>query len=159
MRRIAVAIAAVLAAAALAGGSAAAVGEGSVAGSGFVDTTFEGIPVAFQIIVSAQGGPTGATGHVTMVFDHTRYNASVDCIVVVGNSALVVGTLDEPVGTANRLIVEVVDNGQGHKSPPDATVGGTAEPTPFDPCFPSFINFGDAFPVEHGNFVVKSSGL
>jgi hypothetical protein len=159
MRGISAAGVAVVAAAALTGAASAAVGtSGSVTGSGFVDTTFQGYQVQFRITVAAHGGPTGATGHMTMSgFRGQPLRADVDCVVVVGNAALVVGTLTEPTEFGSLLVSEFVDNGNGAKDPPDAALGGTAEPNPFfDYCFPTFIDFSDAFPVAHGNYVVRS---
>jgi hypothetical protein len=152
-------MAALLLTAVAAGGAAAALAGGSVSGAGLVRTTFEGQPVEFQIIVAARGGPTGASGHVTMVSGGERFKASVDCVIVVGNGALVVGTLDEPVGGFTTLQVEIVDNGSGNDDPPDAAVGGLAAPVPFDRCNPTAVDFSDTFPIEHGNFVVKPSGI
>ena len=158
MGKIAAAACAATLALAVTGGAAAATTftGGSVAGSGSVDTTFEGSHVAFQVTVGARGDAFGATGHLAMRFGTTVFQSQVRCVLVAGNSALVVGTLREPEGAATELIAEFVDNGNGRDAPPDATVAGLSAPSPFfDACFPTFVGFTDAFPVEHGNYVVR----
>jgi len=80
----------------------------------------------------------------------------VRCVLVAGNSALVVGTLTEPVDGFTELVAEIVDNGHGRNGAPDATIAGLSAPNPFfDACAPALVDFSDAFPVERGNFVVK----
>ena len=151
MRLFAAAVGAIALALLSAGGSSAAstFTGGSVAGFGSVQN------VGFSVIVAAHGDATAATGRLTMISGDTRYDSSVRCVLVADNSALVVGTLTEPVDAFTELVAEIVDNGSGKNAPPDATIAGLAAPNPFfDYCAPSFVDFSDAFPVEHGNFVV-----
>ena len=172
----AVLAAALVAAAAIAGGAGAAIGEGSATGTGFVDVTSpEFGHVAFSVTVAAHGGPAAATGRLIFRFGGVQYRARVDCILVVpnpiehgvpatGTGALVHAVLDEPsetpFGTVTAIGGEVVDNGEGAHSPPDAVIFGFElfpPPPGFGACTPTFVDFGDAFPVEHGNFVVRST--
>jgi hypothetical protein len=156
MRRFYFVLVAVVLALAATGVAIAAFAGGSVAGAGFVRATFEGQTVEFRIVVGAHGDSADAHGRLVMLSEGTVYTASVDCVIVVDNAALVVGTLDEPVNGFTTLQVEIVDNGNGHDDPPDAAVGGLAAPGPFDRCNPAAIDFSDAFPIESGNFVVRS---
>jgi hypothetical protein len=158
MRRIAVAAGVTAAALSLAGGAVAATvfTGGSVTGAGSVHTTFQGQDVTFRVIVAARGDATAATGRLTLVSGGTRYESTARCVLVAGNSAVVVGTLTEPVDGFTEILAEFVDNGHGRSGPPDATIAGLSAPNPlFDACAPSLVDFSDAFPVEHGNFVVK----
>ena len=87
MRHIASAAGAVVLALTSVGGVAAAATAtvftgGSVTGSGFGTQ---------QVIVAARGDATAATGRLTLVSGRTRYESSVRCVLVAGNSALVVG--------------------------------------------------------------------
>lgn len=147
----AVAAAVVTAAICAAGVAAAAVpASGMVVGAGSVST------YDFAVIVEARGGPDGASGELSMRSAGTLYRASVDCVLVYGNSALVVGTLRHPQGTFTKLIAEFVDNGNGPNSPPDDVVAALAMPGPGpDDCHPTLVDFSDAFPVDHGNFIVR----
>jgi hypothetical protein len=119
---------------------------GLVAGSG--STAF-----GFSVEVGAHGTPASGAGELIERSASSVYVASVDCVLVFGNSALVVGTLKKPEGVFTKLVAEFVDNGNGAHAAPDEVVSGLAEGT-FDNCHPSLVDFSDAFPVVHGNFVV-----
>jgi hypothetical protein len=177
MRKFFAALAATVAiAGALAVGASADIGDGSVAGTGLVNfASPEFGQVTFAVTIAARGGPTGATGRVVWRYGDTIFTARVDCILVVpnpiehgvpatGTGALVHAVLDEPsetpFGTVTAIGGEVVDNGEGAHSPPDAVIFGFElfpPPPGFGACTPTFVDFGDAFPVEHGNFVVRST--
>ena len=151
MRVVRLVGAALVVAAALAAGASGATAPvpGTVVGAGSVSV------YGFSVVVAAHGGPNGAIGVMSMISGGTHYDASVDCVLVYGNSALVVGTLRRPQGPATKLVAEFVDNGNGRHSPPDAVVAGIASAGP-DACHPTLVDFSDAFPVDHGNFVVRA---
>jgi hypothetical protein len=125
---------------------------GMAAGSGLVKFG----DFAFSISAGAHGDATEAQGTLAMTAGGDHYLASADCVLVFGNSALIVGTLKEPVGLFTKLITEIVDNGKGASGVPDTALSGLATGGPFDPCHPTFVDFSDALPVVHGNFVVHA---
>jgi hypothetical protein len=111
----------------------------------------------FSITAGAHGDADGAQGTLAMTAGGDHYLATADCVLVFGNSALIVGTLKEPVGLFTKLVTEIVDNGNGASGVPDAALSGLATDFGgFDPCHPSFVDFSDALPVMHGNFVVHA---
>jgi hypothetical protein len=156
MRYVAVLSAAVVMAAigaAGAGAEAQIATGGLAAGSGLVRFG----DFAFSISAGAHGDAEGARGTLAMTAGGNHYLATADCVLVFGNSALIVGTLKEPVGLFTKLVTEIVDNGNGASGVPDNAVSGLAmDFGGFDQCHPSFVSFSDAFPVVHGNFVVHA---
>jgi hypothetical protein len=120
---------------------------GSVTGSGAVA---EG----FSVSVGARGSLDGGDGALIQRVGGSTYTAKVDCVLVEGTSAMVVGTLLKPQGGETKLVAEFVDNGHGQHGTPDAVISGLAEGA--QNCHPSLVDFSDAFPVTHGNFTVRA---
>jgi hypothetical protein len=164
MRRVLTVIGTLTSAGALAVGASAVGLPGADGTSGSVhgDGSFSAGTATYQVSVDADGGRADAKGHLELRSAGSDFHASVDCLLVFGNQALVVGTIDDkhsPVAPGTRLVAEFVDNGQGRNAPPDAVIAGTElDPAGVDPCNPSLVDFSDAFPATRGNFVVRSAG-
>ncbi len=117
-----------------------------------------------QFTVSAHRGPAGQGAMGTFSFKiagQERVRAEVTCLIVVGNQAIVTGTYTDPqTGTAQIVVMHVVDNGEpGTSATPDllrfSFANGGIVPDPQHPgCFLPVL---PPVPVTQGNIVVHDA--
>lgn len=166
--RLVVAAAVVLVVLVLAPLTAAADGQWSVTGSGFGSGNVLGDHL--EIAAHSDVGGVGPRGHAENQFflSAAQYNdgGQVLCLNVVGNRAVVVWQLREPVADATKTypygaaIIE--DNGEPVGGQPvDRMIDFVVSPPNFDFfCTPDAVALLDVFggtPIVSGNFVVRDS--
>ena len=83
-------------------------------------------PQIVHVGVSAHSGPSGENARGSMTFavkgeGSKPIHARVTCLMVSGNDAIATGVITQPRSSAGQVVVlEAVDNGHPHSSPPDA---------------------------------------
>jgi hypothetical protein len=93
-------------------------------------------------------------GHLFNHVSGVNIRFEIDCLHVSGNVATMSGTIVDPVGGFDYMWMQVIDNGEGSKSPPDLTSGFYA----MEDSFPCTIDTGTSYSdnaVTGGNIQVR----
>jgi hypothetical protein len=103
--------------------------------------------------VSAQNGPQGVNGHITLDTGPARAKADVNCLIVVGNTARVGGTVtksnDPSFPEGQNIAIYLEDNGSPGKDNDRFDAHRSL-------CTNPLID-QNARPLESGNVVVNSA--
>jgi hypothetical protein len=134
----------------------------SATGSGQIHVSGEYRTFTF----SAQTDNTGVTTGVTQGFNRGlpfSWEGTLNCLDVEGNIATMSGTVTyanpDPgpggITVGTPLVFQVIDNGEGEKSPPDLISLTFFNPNgPAFPCLQSIDGIFANIPIEHGNVQV-----